>query len=90
MHAVDTAAAFVKHNMPLGLSGSLTDQESWDVAAYINSHERPQDPRFTGNLQQTAEEFHGSKFSLYGKAKGPDGALLGEHPADSSSPSAGK
>lgn len=90
MHAVDTAAAFIRYNMPLGPSDSLTDQESWDVAAYINSHERPQDPRFAGDLEQTAEECHGSKFSLYGKAEGPDGALLGEHPADLPPPEAGK
>ena len=81
MHAVDAAAAFVKHNMPLGLGGSLSDQDAWDVAAYINSHERPQDPRFTGDLAETAKQFHASKFSLYGKAKGPDGELLGSRPS---------
>ena len=81
MHKVNTAGAFIRHNMPLGLDNALTDQEAWDAAAYVNSHERPQDPRFTGDLQQTAERFHKSKFSLYGKAKGADGAVLGEHPA---------
>ncbi len=81
MHKVDTAVAFIRHNMPLGLNNALTDQEAWDAAAYVNSHERPQDPRFTGDLQETAERFHQSKFSLYGKAKGADGALLGEQPA---------
>lgn len=80
MHVVDTAAGFIKHNMPLGLGDSLSDQQAWDVAAYINSHERPQDPRFTGNLKETAEKFHQGKFSLYGKVKGPTGALLGENP----------
>ena len=84
MHVIDTAAAFIKHNMPLGRADSLGDQEAWDVAAYVNSHERPQDPRFTGDLQETAKQFHASKFSLYGKIKGPDGALLGEHPAQAS------
>ena len=38
MHVIDTAAAFIKHNMPLGLADSLGDQEAWDVAAYVNSH----------------------------------------------------
>ena len=81
MHKIDTAAAFVKHNMPLGLRESLSDQDAWDVAAYMNSHERPQDPRFAGDLQQTAKKFHASKFSLYGKHKSAEGFMLGEHPA---------
>lgn len=89
MHAIDTAAAFIKHNMPLGLAGSLNDQDAWDVAAYVNSHERPQDPRFTGNLQETASRFHDSRFSLYGKAKDSNGALLGEYPAQAPAPTAG-
>lgn len=36
-----TAAAFVKHNMPLGKSGSLTDQEAVDVAEYFTHQARP-------------------------------------------------
>ena len=45
MHRVNTAAGFIFANMPLGQPFSLTPQEAWDVAAYINSHERPADPR---------------------------------------------
>jgi len=78
MHKVDMAGAYIKYNMPLGLPNTLSDHEVWDVAAYINSHERPQDPRFNGNLQQTMAEFHKSKFSYYGKLKKPDGKLLGQ------------
>lgn len=81
MHNIDAAAAFIKHNMPLGLRDSLSDQDAWDVAAYMNSHERPQDPRFNGNLQETAKKFHASKFSLYGKHKSAEGFMLGGHPA---------
>jgi len=58
MHRVNTAASFIKANMPLGLGNSLTDQEAWDVAFFVNSHERPQDPRFKGDLQATQKEFH--------------------------------
>jgi len=36
-----TAAGFVKHNMPLGQGGSLTDDEAYDVAAYFSSKDRP-------------------------------------------------
>ncbi|MBO9592973.1 MAG: c-type cytochrome [Niabella sp.] len=37
-------AGFIKNNMPLGTTyrdPQLTDEEAWDIAAYINSHERP-------------------------------------------------
>jgi thiosulfate dehydrogenase len=84
MHKVNTAAAYIKWNMPLGISSSvqmyalLTDQEAWDVAAFMNSHERPQDPRFKGNFSRTASTFHSSKYDYYGKLKLPDGKLLGK------------
>lgn len=38
-------AAFVKYNMPFGTTFEypvLTDEEAWDVAAYVNSLDRPQ------------------------------------------------
>ena len=37
MARVERAAAFVRHNMPLDRPGTLTDQQAWDVAAYITS-----------------------------------------------------
>ncbi|WP_198415460.1 c-type cytochrome [Sulfuriferula plumbiphila] len=45
MHSVKNAAAFIKANMPLGKGNSLSLQESWDVAQFVNSHDRPADPR---------------------------------------------
>ena len=45
MVRVNTAAEFIKANMPLGKGGSLSLQDAWDVAQYMNSHERPKDPR---------------------------------------------
>lgn len=44
MANVDTAAAFIKANMPLG-NPVLTDQQALDVAAYMNAQLRPPDPR---------------------------------------------
>lgn len=41
MARLHTAAGFVKHNMPLGQGGSLTDDEAWDVAAYFSQQSRP-------------------------------------------------
>ncbi|MGD8547139.1 MAG: c-type cytochrome [Thiohalophilus sp.] len=58
MHRINTAANFIHANMPLGKPNSLSIQEAWDVAAYINSHERPQDPRYQGDLKQTDKTFH--------------------------------
>jgi thiosulfate dehydrogenase len=36
-----TMAEFIKANMPPGRGGSLTDQQAADIAAYVNSHDRP-------------------------------------------------
>lgn len=58
MHRIDTAAGFIKVNMPYGRFGSLSDQEAWDVALYMNSHDRPADPRFKGSLEQTRDKEH--------------------------------
>lgn len=44
MARVLTAARYIKANMPLGTKASapiLSDEEAYDVAAYINSHARP-------------------------------------------------
>jgi thiosulfate dehydrogenase len=76
MHQVDMAAAFIKSNMPYGAGDTLTDQEAWDVAAYINSRPRPQDPRFTESVEKTRELFHAThEFDFYGREV--DGVVLG-------------
>jgi thiosulfate dehydrogenase len=41
MARLRTAAAFIRHNMPFDRPGSLTDQQAFDVAAYITSRPRP-------------------------------------------------
>lgn len=76
---VFSLAAFTKHNMPLGKPGSLTDQQAWDVAQFINSQERPQDPRYTGDVLETRQMYLDSfhKATLYGTEF--DGKLLGDH-----------
>ncbi|MGE0864394.1 MAG: c-type cytochrome [Vicinamibacterales bacterium] len=47
MHRLLTAARFIKARMPLG-EATLTDDEAFDVAAYINAQPRPQ----MANLEQ--------------------------------------
>ena len=76
MANINNAAGFIKANMPLGQGGTLTDQQAWDVATFMDSHERPQDPRFTGDVAQTRAQFHDSEYSLYGTQVG--GKLLGQ------------
>lgn len=41
MARLNTAAAFVKANMPLGQGGSLSDQDAYDVAAFFTRQPRP-------------------------------------------------
>lgn len=61
MHRIETAAGFIKANMPLGKPNSLTDQQAWDLAAYINSHPRPPDPRSEQNLETHIKAYHGTR-----------------------------
>jgi thiosulfate dehydrogenase len=85
MTDIQNAAAFIKANMPLGRAGSLSDQDSWDVAQFVDSQERPQDPRFTGSVGVTRAKFHNTSTSMYGievegyvlgsKAEPPGGSL---------------
>lgn len=76
---VYTLASFTKHNMPLGQPNSLSEQDAWDIAQYVDSQERPQDPRYTGNAKETREKyldtFH--KHSMYGLEY--EGKILGYH-----------
>lgn len=67
MGSIDSAAQFIHANMPYGMSYSLTAQEAWDVAYFMNAHERPQDPRWLGSVEATRAKFHDSAFSLYGQ-----------------------
>lgn len=81
-----TLAAFVKHNMPLGQRGTLSDQEAWDVAYYIDTQERPQDPRYTGNVKETRAKYDATfhKATNYGLTV--NGKLLGDHGNTGSKP----
>ena len=79
MHQVDMAAAFIKSNMPYGAGNTLSDQEAWDVAAYVNSRPRPQDPRFADSLEKTREKFHvNHEFDYYGIGRDVPGFLVAQ------------
>jgi thiosulfate dehydrogenase len=44
MARIEKAASFIRHNMPFDKPGSLTDQQSYDIAAYITAMARPDQP----------------------------------------------
>lgn len=77
MTSITNAAGFIKANMPLSQGNTLTDQEAWDVAGFIDGHERPQDPRFTGSVAETRKKYHDSPMSMYGQIV--NGVLLGQN-----------
>lgn len=79
MHQLDNAAAFIRANMPLGRGNTLSEQDAWDVAQFMNAHERPQDPRFTGDVAETRKRFHNDPNSLYGVEM--KGHVLGSAPS---------
>jgi len=75
MHRIDLAAGFIKANMPYGRGGTLSDQEAWDVALFMNSHDRPKDPRFKESIAQTRDKDHDEN-CLYGRTPSELEALL--------------
>ncbi len=76
MHQLGNAAGFIQANMPLGKGGTLSEQDAWDVAMFMNSHERPQDPRFLGTVEATRKKYHDDPAdSMYGSTV--NGHVLG-------------
>jgi len=75
MGRIDLAAGFIKANMPFGQGNTLTDGQAWDVAAFIDSHERPKDPRQTGSVADNAKANFAGQKTYYGTVMG--GKLLG-------------
>ena len=76
MARIDKAAAFIRANMPQGAEGTLTVQEAWDVAHFIDGKSRPQDPRFAISPTTTRARHHDTPFSRYGTVVG--GLILGD------------
>lgn len=75
MARIDLAAGFIKGNMPFDHPGTLTDGQAWDLAAFVDSHERPKDPRQTGSVADNAKTNFAGQQTYYGKLVG--GKLLG-------------
>jgi thiosulfate dehydrogenase len=44
MARLERAASFIRHNMPFDHPGTLTDQQAFDVAAYVTAMSRPDSP----------------------------------------------
>ncbi|HUN39566.1 MAG TPA: c-type cytochrome [Acetobacteraceae bacterium] len=66
MGSVTNAAEFIRANMPFGMGGKLSVQQAWDVALFVDSQVRPQDPRFIEGVAETRARFHDTPFSMYG------------------------
>jgi thiosulfate dehydrogenase len=75
MARVDLAAGFIRANMPFDRPGTLTDDEAWNVAAFVDSHERPKDPRQTGSVADNAKANFSGQKTYYGQIVA--GKLLG-------------
>ncbi|MDT7951428.1 MAG: c-type cytochrome [Acetobacteraceae bacterium] len=74
MAGIASAAGFIKANMPYGQGNTLSDQQAWDVAAYVDSRERPRDPRQTSTVEDARRRFH-AQGDYYGATIG--GKVLG-------------
>ena len=79
MHQLDKAARFIRANMPLNLGYTLTAQEAWDVAAFINSHPRPKDPRQAGTVAENAEAHHQHNCSYAAHGGDPLSSVGADH-----------
>jgi thiosulfate dehydrogenase len=76
MATIDKAAAFIHANMPQGEERSLSVQQAWDVAFFIDGQRRPQDPRYATSPEATRARHHDQPFSRYGLVV--DGQRLGD------------
>lgn len=57
MTKYEKTAGFIQNNMPKGQAGTLTDQESADLAAFLLSHERPEgDPEIVGDSHHDEDD----------------------------------
>ena len=64
MHRLLTAAPFIKSRMPLGRP-DLTDDEAYDVAAYINAQPRPQMPNLEADYPDKRTKLIDSPYPPY-------------------------
>ena len=76
MGSIKNAAGFIQANMPFSQGNTLTNQQAWDVASFMDSHERPQDPRYAGSVADTRKKYHDSPNDMYGRTV--NGRLLGQ------------
>ena len=66
LNNVQKVAGFIWANMPLGKERSLTHQDAFDVAAFMQLQHRPFDPR-EGALKKLAEKIYRRVLNLLGK-----------------------
>jgi len=76
MHRVLTAARFIKARMPFG-QADLTDDEAYDVAAWINSHPRPAMSNLEQDYPNKADKPVDSPYGPYADPFPPEQHKLG-------------
>lgn len=68
LHRISRFASFVKYNMPFNqvsfIHPKLTDEEAWDVAAYVNSQPRPHKDQ-SGDWKDIAQKSVDEPFGPY-------------------------
>ena len=64
LNNVQRIAGFIWANMPMGKERSLSHQDAFDVAAFIQLQHRPFDPR-EGRLKKLAEKFYRSVANFF-------------------------
>lgn len=63
-----TAASFIKYNMPFGVSHQnplLTDEEAYDVAAYMNQQQRPEKAALSADFPDRAKKPMSTPYGPY-------------------------
>lgn len=71
MSRVRTAAAFIRWNMPRDRPGSLTDQQAYDLAAFVLSHPRPDTPGKERDWPNGDAPVDAAYATLAGRSAGP-------------------
>lgn len=92
MHRIITAANFIRANMPFGVTYEdpvLTEEEAFDVAAYINVQARPERPRLDRDYPDRTRKPvdapfppYADNFSQEQHTFGPWPAIIAAHEAD--------
>ena len=75
MDLLGNVAALIKANMSFSRGDTLSDQDAWGAAMFMDAHERLQASRFDGSVSETRKKYHDTPMSFRGTEV--NGHLLG-------------